>query len=259
MRKSLALPKSGTKAAKDFFSSWRDINQLLNFVLGLVNHSEKAASTAHKALLNYYRQADPSKTADMEAEWKARIGPVEKLKENRQLLLEAVLVRHIENFINYLSAVLFEIFTARPETLRSSDKVDVSKVLEHDSIESLVREIAEAKVDSLSYSSFAKMVEFFEDRFHITLASEDDAKLIHEYIEVRNISVHNRCYINKRFIARLRISETELGKKKELFIDDLDRLVPKLASVVKVIDTTVRNKMKVKGIRFSPVQKRAIG
>lgn len=128
----------------------------------------------------------------MEEKWSSRKGPADELKANRQLLIETILVRHIEDFINYLSAVLFEIFTTRPETLKSSDKVEVSKVLEHDSIESLVREIAENKVDSLSYSSFSKMSDFFEERFNIAIASKEDIESIKEFIEIRNIFVHNR-------------------------------------------------------------------
>jgi hypothetical protein len=249
MRNNLPIPKIGTNAAKDFFSSWRDINRLFDFVLQLAGHAEHVAQTAHKALVD--TEPDESKRADMVGKWKSRRSSIDELKANRQLLLETILVRHVENFINYLSFVLFEIFTSRPETLKSSDKVEVSKVLEHDSIESLVREIAETKVDSLSYSSFSKLSEFFEERFHIQIADDADAKLIHEYIEIRNISVHNRCYINKRFVSRMNLPLTEIGKKRELYVHDMDAIIPKLADVVKLMDVIVRRKMKVKGARFN--------
>lgn len=190
MNKNTATPKTGTKAAKDFYDSWNDINRLFNFIINLVGRSEHVAKTAHDALLNF--EKDPQKKAAMEEKWSSRKGPADELKANRQLLIETILVRHIEDFINYLSAVLFEIFTTRPETLKSSDKVEVSKVLEHDSIESLVREIAENKVDSLSYSSFSKMSDFFEERFNIAIASKEDIESIKEFIEIRNIFVHNR-------------------------------------------------------------------
>lgn len=249
MHNKLSAPKIGTMSAKDFYSSLQDINRLFNFVLSLAANAERVAETAHKTLVAI--EDDTSKIAKMEDEWKTRRSPLDELKQNRQLLIETILVRHIENFINYLSAVLFEIFTTRPETLKSSDKVEISKVLEHDSIESLVREIAEMKVDSLSYSSFAKLSEFFQERFHIKLAEDNDIKLIHEYIEIRNISVHNRCYINKRFISRLNLSDDELGKRKELYNNDLERLIPKLVEVVKKTDVTIRRKLRVKGVRFS--------
>ena len=248
MKTRVATPKTGTKAAEAFFASWHDINRLFDFVLSLVGRAEHVARTAHTALLE--TEDNPTKRAEMEARWSSRKGPIAELKANRQLLLEVILVRHVENFINYLAGLLFEIFTARPETLKSSDKVEVAKVLEHDSIESLVREIAEQKVDSLSYSSFSKLVEFFQERFGINIADERDVLFIHEHIEVRNISVHNRCLINKRFVARTGGSASEIGKKKELFGKDLEALTPKLAQVVKSVDLAVRRKMKVKGVRF---------
>lgn len=249
MNRNTQIPKIGTKSAKDFYDSWNDINRLFNFILNLVGRSEHVAKTAHDALISV--EKDPEKKSAMEERWSFRKGAVDELKANRQLLIETILVRHIENFINYLSAVLFEIFITRPETLKSSDKVDVAKILEHDSIESLVREIAETKVDSISYSSFSKMSEFFEERFKISLASKEDIQLLHEYIEIRNISVHNRCFINKRFIARTNLESNNLGKKKELFSEQLDILIPKLSEIVKATDLLVRRKMKVNGIRFS--------
>src|SRR6056297_490597 len=130
MRRTPPLPKTGTKAAKEFFSSWHDINRLFDFVLALAGRADHVAKTAYTALLE--TQHDPAKKAEMEASWNNRRGAIDELKANRQLLLETILVRHVENFINYLSAVLFEIFTTRPETLKSSDKVEVAKVLEHD-------------------------------------------------------------------------------------------------------------------------------
>jgi hypothetical protein len=249
MHSITAHPKLGTSSAKDFYSSWHDINRLFDFVLHLAGRSDHVAEIAHKAIVSV--EDDEEKKQEMEAKWKERRSALDELKRNRQLFVETILVRHVENFINYLSSVLFEIFVTRPETLRSSDKVEISKVLEHESIDSLVREIAEIKVDALSYSSFAKLSEYFEDRFHIALASNEDVALIHKYIEMRNISVHNRCYINKRFISRTGLDESSLGKKKELYSNDLDVLIPKLAEVVKSIDLAVRKKMKVKGVRFN--------
>lgn len=249
MRTKFSLPKLGTSSAKEFYNSWKDINRLFDFVLHLAGRSDHVAEIAHKAIVSV--EDDEQKKQEMEIQWKERHSALDELKRNRQLFVETILVRHVENFINYLSSVLFEIFITRPETLRSSDKVEISKVLEHGSIDSIVQEIAEMKVDALSYSSFAKLSEYFEDRFHISLASNEDIAFLHKYIEIRNISVHNRCYINKRFIFRTGLDESSLGEKKELYGGDLDVLVPKLAEVVKSIDQTVRRKMKVKGVRFN--------
>jgi hypothetical protein len=249
MTKQPSIPKTGTVAARDFYNSWKDINRLFDFVLKLVGKSEYVAKTAHEAL--FATESDDAKKAEMLEQWNSRKGPLDELKENRQLLLETILVRHVENYINYISSVLFEIFIARPETLKSSDKVEVSKILEHDSIDSLVREIALMKVDSLSYSSFSKLADFFNERFKIPLATPEEIALIHEFIEIRNISVHNRCFINSRFISRMGIDSSYLGKKKDLYGQDIDKLTPLLIEAVKVTDISIRRKLKVKGVRFA--------
>jgi hypothetical protein len=194
---------------------------------------------------------DEAKRSRMVEEWKTRVSPVDELKKNRQFFIEIILVRHIENFLNYLSSLLFEIFTQRPETLRSSDRVEVATVLRHESIESIVRELAERKVESLSYSSFGDLAQFFQDRFKLQVGSDSDIELLTEAIEVRNISVHNRCVINRRFVGRLALPETSIGSKRELFVGDLDKLVPLLAKMVKVLDKSVVHHLNLKGVLFS--------
>jgi hypothetical protein len=178
---------------------------------------------------------------------------MEQLKLHRQFLVEVILVRHVENYLNYLSGRLYEIFTQRPETLRSSDRVELETVLRHESIESLVREVAERKVESLSYSSFADLCQFFTDRFKLTVASDADRSTLIEMIEVRNISVHNRCIVNKRFASRTGAPEARIGRKKQLGIADLDRLVPLLADCVRVLDVEARRRLKIRGTRFGSV------
>ncbi len=245
------IPKTGTKAGNDFYKSWQEINQLLHFVISLVGQVEFVANTAHEALMG--GSMDEVEAKRLEDDWESRKGnrPIDELERNRQLLLEIVLVRHVENYLNYLSSLLFEIFVARPETLKSSDKVELSKVLEHESIDSLIRSLAEQKVESLSYSSFAKLAGYFVDRFNLRLADDEQAPEFTKFAEIRNISVHNRCIINSRYISRLGESDHLAGKKKLLSIEDIYKLVPLLLDMVKSLDSSARKKMRIKGVRFA--------
>jgi hypothetical protein len=242
-------PKRGTKAAEGFYESWGQINRFFYFVLHLVGHTDEAAERAHKALVDI--EDDEVKKQGMIEEWKKRVSATQTLRENRQFFVEVIFIRHVENFLNYLSSLLYEIFTQRPETLRSSDKIEVASVLRHDSVESIVRDLAERKVEALSYSSFTDLVEFFNERFNLQLATTDEIQQISESIEIRNISVHNRCVINKRFISRVHISGEQIGKKRNLYSNDLDRLVPMLARLVKTIDRAASSKLRLRGVRFA--------
>jgi len=245
---STKLPHIGTKSGRDFFESWRDINRFFHWLTHMVVHIDRAGEEAHKVLVETARSE--AERQELENQWKTRVSPIEQLKSHRQFLVEVILVRHVENYLNYLSGLLYEVFTQRPETLRSSDRVELEAVLRHESIESLVREVAERKVESLSYSSFADLCEFFADRFKLTVASHADRSTLIELIEVRNISVHNRCIVNKRFASRSGAPEASIGKKKQLGIADLDRLVPLLANRVRALDAEARRRLKIRGTRF---------
>ena len=84
-----------------------------------------------------------------------------------------------------------------------------------------MRTLAERKVAGLSYASFADLSGFFFDKFHVTLFDEKDVKTIIEAIEVRNISVHNRCIINQRFVKRTGSAAEQLNKSYAVGIDFL--------------------------------------
>lgn len=248
MKNEISL-KTGTQPAKDFFISWADINHFFDFIIILATSSDESARVASATLMEIID--DPIQKAEIEHSAKNRKTAISEVKKYRQLLCEIILSRHIDNFNNYFSSVLYEIFISRPETLKSSDKIEISKVLEHESIESLVREIAETKVASLSYSSFSNVAAFFENRFNIKLPNDSDIMLLNEFVEIRNISVHNRCYINKRFLANVDIDDSYLGKKKRLNITILQELVPKLATTIIHYDKEVRRKMKISGLRLN--------
>lgn len=248
-RSAIRVPATCTAACREYLISLFKINGFLNFVLAMVTGIDSNAETAHDALV---------KTAPSEEErekliqqWEDRVPMTDQLRRHRQFFLEIVLVRHIENYLGYLSALLFEIFTQRPETLRSSEKVDVEHVLSHQSIDSLVRSIAERKVEELSYKSFGDLRAYFEDRFGLELCTEDAAPVIVEAMEIRNISVHNRCIVNSRYIKRTSCDPALLGTTKHLYIDYLDTLVPLLSRLVISLDTAARKRLKLKGKRFT--------
>lgn len=245
---TLAFPRTGTAAAENFYENWRRISSFFDWVLhmaGSMDHMQKIAAEA-------LRTGDDN---DEGAEQSGRKTMVDILKENRQFFLETIVVRHVENYLNYLSELLFEIFIGRPETLKTSDKVEISKVLEHASIREFVRATAERKVDSLSYSSFSNLNEFFEDRFGLTISNVKYESVIVEAIETRNISVHNRCLIDERFCQRTGSDPQDIGTRKQLFIGDLNGLVPVLFDVVKHLDASARKKLKLKGRRIDVVKK----
>ncbi len=120
--------------------------------------------------------------------------------------------------------------------MRSSEKIELAEVLQFGSIGDLVRYLAERKVEALSYTSFESLAQYFDDRFGLVLFSECDIPSVKEAIEIRNIAVYNRCFISRRFIARTGCTPDLLGSRKQVYIDFIDTIAPKLADSVKVLD-----------------------
>jgi hypothetical protein len=248
-RKEQQFPRVGTKASRDFFVSWERINRFFNWLLFMAIRMDEMAETAHRTLLEI--SDDEAEKAQMEDEQKDQKGMLEELKQNRQFLLEVILVRHVENYLNYLSSLLKEIFLERPETLRSSEKIELAYVLKHDSLDDLVKSVAERKVENLSYSSFEDLRGFFDDRFGLILFPDANLPTVAEAFETRNISAHNRCLIDKRYCSRTGTSPTSVGNRRELYKRHLDELVPLLFEAVRALDRSARKKLRLPGIRFA--------
>ncbi len=247
--KKISIPKIGTLACKEYFISWLRINRFLHYILNMVIHIELTSRHAHETLVDVAN--NEKEREKLLKEWESRTGPIDELKKHRQFLIEITLVRHIENYLNYISSLLKEIFIQRPETLRSSEKIDLEIALKHDSISDLVRTVAEKKVESLSYSSFQDLYNFFKDRFNLVMFEDNNIPDVVDAIETRNIVVHNRCVINQQFIKRTGVSENELGKLRILGTNYLEKHVPILAESVKRLDRDARKHLKISGTRFS--------
>jgi hypothetical protein len=251
-KRNYPLPRTGSEAARDFFTSWRELNRLFNFILRMVAHIEVSGTKAHEYFVEY---ADTDEERErLVREWDARQGPLKTLEAHRQVFCEIFLVRHVENFLSYLSSLLFAVFTTRPETLRSGEQIDIDKVLRHDSLDTLVREIARRKVQELSYSSFADLSQYFKQRFGLAITPAKDFDTLVTAIETRNISVHNRCIINDRYIRITGVKPEVLGKKKSVGIDTLEIIVPLVAVLTRQLDSAATEKFGIRRVRFSATE-----
>lgn len=188
--RAFPFPRTGTAAAYDFWVSFEQIDRFASFIMRMALQIDGLAPAIHDLRMAVATNDEERKRAEnLRADWR---GPMSELAAHSQFFAEVFLVRHVENYLSYLSALLFAVFVERPEAMRSQEKVDLEFVLEHKSWESLVRGLAERKVDALSYASFDRLADFFNDHFHLSICSQKDRPIIMEYIETRNISVPRR-------------------------------------------------------------------
>jgi hypothetical protein len=251
-KKADNIPKLGTSSAKKFFDTWFIITDFMNFHISMVcdvetrNKRAKEAIAGVKRILgeDYYKILGEAAKAE-ENKKEQGVSAKDRFLSHIWFFIEIILVRHVENYLNYLAELLFEIFSQKPETLISSGKIEIEEIMRHDSIDSLIQSIAEDKVEAMSYKSFSDLNKYFAKHFNLTLVHEDKLAEIVKAIEIRNISVHNRCIINERYANRVG-GDCQVGQKKEVGLKYLWNLIDLLAECVSRTDEEAQAKFKLK-------------
>jgi hypothetical protein len=151
------------------------------------------------------------------------------IKRFDRFVMEMMLVRGIDNFLTYVSQLLALIFIERPETLKSSETVKLEEILQHETMDDLIKRLAERRVERLSYQGMRDLQKDLSDKlgFEIFSSSEALTRAV-DVIEIRNLLVHNRGFVNQIFQTRTSDSSTKIGSPLELslhrLISDLDFL-----------------------------------
>ena len=141
------VPRTGTEALHDFLITWAKLNRLADFLIGtpmMMDQIFDSMDGLRKALNKL------DEVEEGQGDERARVTGVVLLAENSQVLFEMLVARHVDNWLSYLSGLLFHIFTSRPETLKSTDDVAVADVLAFERVADLVAYIAERRVQNLS-------------------------------------------------------------------------------------------------------------
>ena len=240
----LRIPRVGTIPCQDFYNTYLRIDSFFLWILYMASRLDEMEEADDKLL---ELLEDPKIEQEVRERRSKRKKMAEVVKENRQFFLETMLVRHVDNYLNYISSLLFEIFTQRPETLKSSEKIEIETVLICETIRDVVRTFAERKVESLSFSSIRDLYDFFKDRFKLELFPQKQMPFVVEAIETRNISVHNRGIINKRYVSKTDADSGSIGTVRELLISELDKFIQIFLESVNAVDQSARKKLKIKG------------
>jgi hypothetical protein len=135
---------------------------------------------------------------------------------------EAVLCRRMDNYLTYVAEILRTICRAKPEMLKSSEKIAISDVLSHRRMDDLVAWIVERKVNDLSYLGLSELSGELDKRWGFALGSDEDLGASVWINEIRNLIVHNRSVVNNNFLSRTRGSGYSLGDKINLSLSQVE-------------------------------------
>lgn len=165
---------------------------------------------------------------------------------------ERMLCAVVETLLWYLAALLRTVFTLHPYQMLARSKstdtdglrvdagesaVPLRAILEYETREQLLASIVDDKVDRLSYRSLKSLDAYFREALKLSLT--DDKTLLQSAtraVAMRNLLVHNRGLVNRRFRSlwgddapplghRVNVDDTFLRETYEVvetLVDDLD-------------------------------------
>lgn len=233
------IPAEMTQPGWGFQREYRRLFAFIVYVAELATSTDEKAKIAARAL---YESEEPNKYLAILEKIEKR-GATRALRElHRTLLLEMMLCRGAENFLTYVSELLALVFRSRPETLRSSETVRLDAVLKHPTMEELVRDLAERRVNQLSYQGMRDLSAYLSERLGFELFPQaEDLERAVRIIESRNLIVHNRGIVNDLFLSRVPSTAGKVGEPltfdtNQIF-DDLEFIA---LSVYSVDDRAVR-------------------
>ena len=147
---------------------------------------------------------------------KLRLSPY-RLMRDPAVVFQMLVTRSVDSFLTYIADLLALLFRTRPEMLRSAEQVRTEFILRFDSMDDLVEALAERRVERLSYAGMDDLTTNLSESVGFDLFPDAaDLARAARIVEDRNLIVHNRAVVNRRYLSKVAEATTALGDRLEL-------------------------------------------
>ena len=106
----------------------------------------------------------------------------------------------MDNFETYLSDILYEIFLAKPETLKSNQEVTIKEVLECSSMEDFVQYWAKRKIGKLQKGSVTGFIKENKQISDLGIINKTEQKEIEKLLQIRHLYSHRNGIVDEKFL-----------------------------------------------------------
>lgn len=161
-----------------------------------------------------------------------------------KILARILFSSFVDNFETYLSDLLYEIFLAKPATLKSSGSVTIKEVLDCSDLQEFVKYLAKQKIGKLQKGSVKG---FISDNAQIkNLNVIDDLKEneIEKILQIRHLYSHRNGIADEKFIQYF-TGEFALNSEHQMSIDETCNKLCYLAEIAHQIDSAAIAKYKL--------------
>ena len=139
---------------------------------------------------------------------------------------------------------LLVVLVNQKHSLKSKNTITYKDILAYESLDELVKALAQKEVDKLGHGSVDDISTYIKDKFNVSMDSFDKWEFIVESTYRRNLVIHNKGVTNEVYCKR--IKGTETGKKLTLDIEYVVNVANNLIELSEYCSNAFIEKFKLK-------------
>jgi hypothetical protein len=159
---------------------------------------------------------------------------VTKIAEGK-VLARMLLSAFADTFEAYLADLIFEIYLAKPETLKSRSPVTVQEVLDCLDRESFIRFIATRKISSLKKGNVKGLIEENKQIQVLGVFSDTIITEIDKVFQIRHLNVHSNGRVDIKFANNV-AGNFQIGDDYQMTVDEICDAANLLSTVSDQVD-----------------------
>lgn len=157
------------------------------------------------------------------------------IKEGK-VLARIIFSSVVDNFETYLSDILFEIYLAKPETLKSEQMVKVEDVLNCSDIQEFITFWAKQKIGKLQKGSVKGFIAENKQIRELNVIDDTTQNEIERILQIRHLYSHRNGVIDDKFIKYFPVGYSS-GLEHQMSVDEILDKIEYLSNIINEIDT----------------------
>lgn len=141
----------------------------------------------------------------------------------------------VDNFETYLSDLLYEIFLANPQTLKSQQKVTIEEVLNCSDLQEFVKYWAKQKIGKLQKGSVRGFIEDTKQIRDLQILDKKEQSEIEKILQIRHLYAHRNGIVDEKFLQFF-TTEHQIGSEHQMSIEEIFDKLDYLVDVINRID-----------------------
>lgn len=161
-----------------------------------------------------------------------------------KILARILFSSFVDNFETYLSDLLYEIFLAKPATLKSGSTVTVKEVLDCSDLQDFVNYLAKQKISKLQKGSVKGFISDNPQISNLNVIDNLKQNEIEKILQIRHLYSHRNGIVDEKFLQYF-TGEFTLNLEHQMSIDEICDKLCYLAEIAHQIDSAAIAKYKL--------------